>query len=501
MTHASPFFRYLLTFLAVAAIATACKQPETIVITQEPEAAAPADTTLPTPDTNEAASFRQLNIGELQSIDSFDPLLAASTTDMRIIQLLYEGLVRFNDRGNIVPAVAQRWEVDGTGKQYTFHLRSDIYFHDSNIFSSGVGRKLVADDVKYTFRRMADNDVAPHAARLFMNIEGFDAYYQEQHAVYNPRNRTISGISGIRTPNDSTVVVTLNEADPNFLQKLATPLAVIYPREAVGGAAESFKAVGSGPFNFAQKTNDSTYVFSKFENYYAASDIQLNRIDITTATSGTALLNALKAGDIQYIPEIGADILQQVTGQNGQLTAAYAGQCTLDAAEEGITFTLNYYQKSTLPKAAATAVARLAQNHAGALFQSFERALINRHFYTGEAANASFSGTSAIEVAEVNAPYAQSFIQNLADVLAGQNLQLSVNEIRVPTRQTGLFVTQKLPLIPATDWTRQSALIRFTVRPFALKNQAIKNVGPVYYPWLLDLRDIDLPAVEQINNP
>src|SRR5699024_11266686 len=102
----------------------------------------------------------------------------------------------------------------------------------------------------FVFERMANNNVPPRAALLFMDIEAMHDYYQGQRHVYNSALRQLSGISGITVPSDSTVVFRLNHPDRDFLKKLATPRAVIYPKEAVGNDVESFKPVGSGPYAF-----------------------------------------------------------------------------------------------------------------------------------------------------------------------------------------------------------------------------------------------------------
>ncbi len=182
-----------------------CKQPETIVIDDDPTAAAPSDTTADEPSA-EAADFQQLVIGEYNSIPSLDPLFADNAASMRAIQLVYEGLVRLDAEGSVVPGMAESWEVSDDSLTYTFQLRNNIYYHDSESFSTGTGRRMSSGDVKFVFERMAQPGVPPTAAQLFMDIKGFDPYFHEQQNVYLPGQRKLEGISGIQTPGENSVV-------------------------------------------------------------------------------------------------------------------------------------------------------------------------------------------------------------------------------------------------------------------------------------------------------
>jgi peptide/nickel transport system substrate-binding protein len=241
----------LLIFFAVIVLFAGCKQPETIVVDESPSTAASGDTTTEDQAPGNEASFRQLIVGEHNAIKSMNPLFVENLSEMRAVQLIYEGLVRFDGSGSIVSGLAKDWSVSNDSLQYTFTLRPTIFYHDSEIFSTGTGRSLSSQDIKFVFERMAQSGVPPSAAQMFMDIEGFEPYYQEQHFVYNPKNRELNGVSGIQAPNDSTVVFQLVDQDPDFLRKLATPLALIYPREAVGENVESFTPVGTGPFVFS----------------------------------------------------------------------------------------------------------------------------------------------------------------------------------------------------------------------------------------------------------
>lgn len=485
-------------FLFIVAVATACKQPETIVVDRDPETTAPSDTVEQSPAMEQQdAAFRQLNIGEYQSISSLDPLLADNITNIRAIQLVYEGLVRFDEAGTIAPAIAQNWSVGTNDRRYTFHLRPDVYYHDSDIFGSGTGRKLTADDVPFVFERMAKNTVPPRAARLFMNIEGFDEYFREQRHIYNPKLRQLDRISGIQTPNDTTVVFELNQPDPDFLQKLALPLAVIYPKEAVGAGMNDFTPVGSGPFTFAQRSSDSTFVFSKFQNYYAASDIQLNRVDMIISDTPFSFLKAMEAGDVHFLPELDPVLSRQLLTEERSLASPYADRYVLTPAGS-TAFALRRYPSSNVPVDRGADIAQLAENNASLLFDYLGPAITDTSFATDDSKIATMSNLN-LQAPATEHPYGKAFLQQLADLLEGQGGELDITDIRVPTQRTGLFFTEHLELFPAMEWAEHPILISFTVQQFSLKRSDIDNLAANQYPWWIDLREVKLPAFENIN--
>lgn len=317
------FINILLTTI-LAVVAISCKAPETIVVKSSPEVAA-KNTTFTVQDTTNQ-KVMVLKYGELDPIESLDPLFALNPASQRLILLIYEGLVSYNENGQIVPAIAKSWNVNPDSLTYTFHLRTNDFYQDNECFTSGLGRQVDANDIKDAFQRMCLNTVPPNAAHLFMAIDGFDTYFKEQHQIFNKRFRTLKGVPGIIVKNDSTVQFDLAIKDPHFLQKLASPLAVIYPPEALNfqGKGLNQNPVGSGPFAFNNSESDTLFVLKKNKNYWKKSADGhklplLNEIDVSNIKNEATLYRALVSGKIQYVPELGPQIIHQVVDQKGNL--------------------------------------------------------------------------------------------------------------------------------------------------------------------------------------
>lgn len=479
-------------------LAAGCKGPETVVVNQSPTAITPADTTQQVTPTNEA-SFRKLVIGEFAPIKTLDPLYADNAASMRAVQLVYEGLVRLNDNGSPVPGLAKTWAVSKDSLQYTFHLRPNIYFQDNQIFSTGTGRKVTASDVKYDFERMAQAGLPPYAAHMFMDIENYEPYYREQHFVYNPQNRGLDGVSGIQVPNDSTVVFQLVNRDPKFLKKLATPFAVIYPREAVGNSVSSFSPVGAGPFNFAQQTSDSTLIFSKFQNYYAAKDIDLNRIDIVQNESESQLFRSMSANDIYLLPQLGPQLFQNVLNSDGSLINSYAKRYTLQRPGGNTEYVLRYNSQNHLMLSEAHKIVSFIPTDTSSYFKQFPDTYITMNSSTDSLKNTSPVNNDRVYTVYSDDPFVRTFFGKLSTTLASHQISLQMMQTRTPTRNTGLFFTQNLPLIPNKQWDQYPALFRFKVQQVALQRSEIKGLNFNGYPWWFNPRGVTLPAEEKLN--
>lgn len=493
-------FKYFsITFFLSLFLAIGCKGPETTVVRQSPvtesaDTRATEDTTADEP----SAAFRQINIGEVNSILTLDPLFADNSSTMRAIQLAYEGLVRYNENGSIISGIAKKWTVSGDSLKYQFTLRNNVFYHDSNVFTSGIGRKLKANDVKFVFERMAKNTVPNDAAQLFMPIMGFEPYYQEQHNLLNPSKRVLNGIRGIQTPNDTTVVFNLVEKDPHFMQKLASPYAVIYPREAVAeNNPNQFKVVGTGPFTLSQQRGDSLYTFAKFKNYYNSQLPVVNRVDVIVKKKEAELFKAFASGDIHVLPELGLQTLQGALNQKGELRANYTSTYTLEEPKGVTRYLLNYNPNSDMPKERAHAVAGMFDSTD--TFKNLPDGIISFHSHPKMKQDSTYniSSEDTVSINSTEDSYSFHFMVKIRNKIQQQNATLQVFEIFTPTRNTGLYTGHRLSFsgekLPEIE---THTLVSFTVPHRVLYHSDIENLHFNRFPWWIEMRNADFTSIQ-----
>jgi ABC-type transport system substrate-binding protein len=482
----------LAVLLSIFVLASCGPTENTVVIEDAPISSGRTDTTEQEQEAEPAGSFTQLTIGENQAIRSLDPLFIENTSGMRAVQMMYEGLVQYNENAEVQSAIASDWTTSNSERTYSFTLDKDIFYQDSKIFSNGRGRRLVAADVKKAFERMAKADVPDHAAQLFMNIEGFEPYFQEQHRLMMSADRQLNEISGIEVRNDSTIAFTLVEPDEQFLQKLAVPYAVIYPSEALKG--NRFQAVGSGPFRLSQQRSDTLHIFSRFDNYRLSDQPTADRVDIVTSTDQTALLNALKRGDIQLIPELGPQQMQMALGSNGQLNNTLIDNYRLFNDKRLSKYFLRYNEGADLSK--NDVINALQTVREAGFFSNLPADVFDFVWalpQTSESSNADSSTPDSLSAAYSGDPFVRSFYSQLTDQLQEYNIAFSVSSSRVANRNVPVQAETFFP-IEDVQMVSNSALVSISVQSSAIASNKLSNIAFNNLPWWIDLREVTIQS-------
>ena len=202
-----------------------------------------------------------------------DPTINAAAAIGQITHLnVYEGLTRIDEHGVVLPGLAESWDVGDDGRVYIFHLRDGVQFSDGTAFDSA--------DVKFTFERNA----APEST--------------------NSRKSYFTQMTAIETPDPLTVVVTLAEPSGILPFQLAEQMSVIVAPESA--AANRTSPVGTGPFRFERWSPGESVTLVRNALYRDAGSVALARIVFRFIGDAAAQTAALRAGDVDYFPSIGA---------------------------------------------------------------------------------------------------------------------------------------------------------------------------------------------------
>src|SRR5687768_1748223 len=116
---------------------------------------------------------------ESSGITTLDPAFAKSQSVMWAVHQVYNTLVQIDEHTNIIPSLAKSWDVSPDNLTLTFHLRTDVFFHEDPVLFGSKQRRFVAGDVVYSFKRIIDKNTASSGAWIFNNridpVEGFKA--------------------------------------------------------------------------------------------------------------------------------------------------------------------------------------------------------------------------------------------------------------------------------------------------------------------------------------
>lgn len=207
-------------------------------------------------------------------VSTLDPIRILYDSDFKLASVIYEGLVEFDSDGNIRPLLAESWEKLDGGKRWIFRLRKNVYFQNDPCFKNGKGKKFTADDVLYTFKRMAKPNSLMVNPELFNDkIKGFKQFH----------SGAANSIEGIKILDSARIEFTLTKPYVTFLKLLATPYSFIVPHEAIEFCGKNFAKhpVGTGPFRLAQWQKWKQILLVKNQHYWGKSlkGLQLPYLD------------------------------------------------------------------------------------------------------------------------------------------------------------------------------------------------------------------------------
>jgi peptide/nickel transport system substrate-binding protein len=256
---------------------------------------------------------------EMGGISSLDPAGANLTEKIWAVNQVFNGLVQLDDHLNVIPCIAKSWELYDDGREYTFHLRSDVYFHDDPCFPDGKGRKVVADDFVQSFFRLMELKSERSSTHIFK--------------LFERSERT--NFLGFTAPNDSTFKIFLDKPFPPFLEILSMAYFSVVPHEAADMYAEDFgqHPVGTGPFKFKVWDEGQKLVLVKNENYFEKDgNERLPKLDAVAISfikdKETAFTEFLK-GNFDMISGLETMNKDMVFTKTGELNDSYKDKISM----------------------------------------------------------------------------------------------------------------------------------------------------------------------------
>ena len=209
------------------------------------------------------AGKTHLTMGMVLEPPHLDPTAgAAAAIDEIVYANLFEGLTRINQNAEVLPALAESWNISSDGLTYTFNLRSGVSFHDGSAFDSS--------DVVFSLNRARSENSTNAQKALF------------------------AAIAGVNAQGSNTVVVTLNTPTGNFLFNMGWGDAVIV--DSASANSNKSKPVGTGPFIFKRWVKGDRIELGQNKNYWGETPA-LKSATFKIIPDPAAAVAALMAGD------------------------------------------------------------------------------------------------------------------------------------------------------------------------------------------------------------
>ncbi len=204
----------------------------------------------------------------------FNPGLTTSGSVHTASELMYNGLISYDEAYAPEPDLALSWEIEDDGALYRFTLRDDVVWHDGTPFTSA--------DVKYTFENVLTEFHSRTTASVGALLESVD------------------------TPDDTTVEFRFSEPYAPLLQQLDVTEAPILPAHIYEGAdpqenPANLAPIGTGPFMFDSHTPDEELVLAKNPDYFEDGLPILDEVVMRVIPDPGSQVLALENGEVDWL--------------------------------------------------------------------------------------------------------------------------------------------------------------------------------------------------------
>ena len=227
-----------------------------------------------------------LVFGQEATPPTLDPHFSTSIATRNVAMHIFEQLLTRDENNDVMPELADKWEVSPDGLTYTFSIRTGVKFHN--------GKELTSADVKASFERYKRVGLA---------------------------KVTLKPVVSMETPDAATFVLKVDKPQPVFLEELSAfvvPIAII-PAEQADREGGKLELIGTGPYQFVEWVPDSHVRVKRFADYvpdarYKGSNgfggkkvAWFDTVDFKIVKEAGARVAGLESGQLQIIEDLPAE--------------------------------------------------------------------------------------------------------------------------------------------------------------------------------------------------
>jgi peptide/nickel transport system substrate-binding protein len=196
--------------------------------------------------------------------------------------MMYDTLVWVDDDGNIVPALAESWDISADGSEYTFKLRKDVTFHNDEPFN--------ADAVVFSWERAKEG--------------GFEYSNLWQLAT------------SVEKIDDYTVKITTDGPDALFLSTVADNWAIIPPKyfQEVGQEGFNEHPIGTGPFVFVEWAKGDHITMKANPNYWQEGVPKIETLIFRPIPESATRVAAIQTGEVDIVTRLSSEEAKSLLG-------------------------------------------------------------------------------------------------------------------------------------------------------------------------------------------
>ncbi|MBO0448776.1 peptide ABC transporter substrate-binding protein [Enterococcus sp. MJM12] len=245
--------------------------------------------------TAKQAIKQEISVSLPAPLSTLDTTQTTDKITFTVVQHLFEGLYRFDDKSQPVPALAEKVDISPDGKTYTFTLREDAKWSN--------GEKVTANDFLFAWKRLVNPKTMGPNAYLLDNVVNSQAIREGKKAIDE---------IGLAAPDEKTFEVKLTQAQPSFLSVVSigwlapqNEKFVTDKKDEYGRTSEDLLYTGPFALKDWKQTGDE-WTLVKNDDYYDKKAVKLSEVHGSTIKEENTGIQLVDSGELD---------LQRISGQ------------------------------------------------------------------------------------------------------------------------------------------------------------------------------------------
>ncbi|MCB9946314.1 MAG: peptide ABC transporter substrate-binding protein [Rhodospirillaceae bacterium] len=237
---------------------------------------------IPLTDALAQVTYHRGNTGEPETLDQHR---TSTIYESNILRDLYEGLVIYDPAANVIPGVAETWDISDDGTVYTFHLRENARWSN--------GDPVTAEDFVYSLRRILNPATGAKYANILYPILNAEAVF----------NGEMEGTDlGVEAIDERTLQITLGTATPYFLELLTHQTGLPVHPASVEEFGDDFvrpgNMVSNGAYMLVEQVPQAHILLEKNPHFHSADTVAIDRVYFYPTEDRSAALRRFQAGEL-----------------------------------------------------------------------------------------------------------------------------------------------------------------------------------------------------------
>lgn len=247
-----------------------------------------------------AQTYIRGNDGDPETLDQHK---TSTVAEANVLRDLYEGLVIYDSAAQVIPGVAESWDISEDGTVYSFNLREDARWSN--------GDPVTAEDFVFSFNRIMDPATGAKYANILYPILGAEAI-----------NKGEAGTLGVTAEEGRRLVITLERPTPYFLELLTHQTGLPVHPASVAAHGDAFvqprNMITNGAYTLEEFTPNDKIVLARNPEFHAADTVAFETVEYIPFEDRANCARRFEAGELHSCSDIAAEQIADLEARLGE---------------------------------------------------------------------------------------------------------------------------------------------------------------------------------------